>query len=166
MSGYVLSILGIVLLGVLIDVIIPSGNINKYIKSIYSIFVVAVIISPVVNFIANKNDYKLTYLNYEIDAELLEYVYKLRVENAENNIEIYLNNEGFSGIDIIIDYSINNNEIQYNSCSVNLQNLGISADKLNINKYEFIKQAVKSFTNLTYEEIVIYEWWKSKKANI
>jgi len=155
-----------VLLGVLIDVIIPSGNINKYIKSIYSIFVVAVIISPVVNFIANKNDYKLTYLNYEIDAELLEYVYKLRVENAENNIEIYLNNEGFSGIDIIIDYSINNNEIQYNSCSVNLQNLGISADKLNINKYEFIKQAVKSFTNLTYEEIVIYEWWKSKKANI
>jgi len=157
MSGYVLSILGIVLLGVLIDVIIPSGNINKYIKSIYSIFVVAVIISPVVNFIANKNDYKLTYLNYEIDAELLEYVYKLRVENAENNIEIYLNNEGFSGIDIIIDYSINNNEIQYNSCSVNLQNLGISADKLNINKYEFIKQAVKSFTNLTYEEIVIYE---------
>lgn len=165
MSGYVLSILGIVLLGILIDVIVPSGNINKYIKSIYSIFIVSVIISPVVNFVANKNDYKLTYVNYEIDSKLLEYVYKLRVENEENNIEIYLEEEGFSKIDIIINYSINNNEIQYNSCSVNLQNLEISADKLNINKYEFIKQAVKSFTNLTYEEIMIYEWWKSKKAN-
>ena len=36
MTGYILSILGIVIAGVLIDVIMPSGKINKYIKSIYS----------------------------------------------------------------------------------------------------------------------------------
>ena len=71
MSGYILSILGIVIAGVVIDVILPAGTINKYIKSIFSIFVVAVIISPVVKFISNKHDYNLTYTDYELDKELI-----------------------------------------------------------------------------------------------
>ena len=71
MSNYVLSILGVVLLGIIIDVIIPSGKINKYIKSIFSIFIIAVIISPVVKFLSNKNDFKLDYNDYQIDQEYL-----------------------------------------------------------------------------------------------
>ena len=157
MSGYVLSILGIVLLGVIIDVIVPSGNINKYIKSIFSIFVVAVIISPVVNFLSNKNGIKLDYDNFEMDKQLIEYIFEKRAENEENEIEIYLKENGFDGIDINLNYSINNNELDYISCIINLKNLVISADKQHINKYEFIKKSVKDFANLTDEEIVIDE---------
>jgi len=157
MSGYVLSILGIVLLGVIIDVIIPSGNISKYIKSVFSIFVVAVIISPVVNFLSNKNGIKLEYDNYEMDKQLIEYIFAKRTENEENKIEIYLKDNGFNGIDINLNYSINNNELEYISCTINLKNLVISADKQHINKYEFITKSVKDFTNLTDEEIVIDE---------
>lgn len=157
MSGYVLSILGIVLLGVIIDVIIPSGNISKYIKSVFSIFVVAVIISPVVNFLSNKNGIKLEYDNYEMDKQLIEYIFEKRTENEKNKIEIYLKDNGFDGIDINLNYSINNNELDYISCTVNLKNLVISTDKQHINKYEFITKTVKDFTNLTDEEIVIDE---------
>ena len=136
---------------------IGSAYINKYIKSVFSIFVVAVIISPVVKFISNKNGIKLDYNNYELDKELVEYIYEKRVDNEENKIEIYLNDEGFSEVDINIEYSINNNEIEYLSCNVNLKNLVILADKQHINKYEFIKGIVKDFTNMTDEEIMIYE---------
>lgn len=163
MSGYILSILGIVLLGVIIEVVIPSGNISKYIKSIFSIFVVAVIISPVVNFISNKNNFKLTYTDYSLDSELIEYIYSNRVKNTETQIENYLKEEGFDKIDIKIVFSIENNEITYNLCNVNLKNMVISADKQHINKYEFIKDVVINFTNLTEEEINFYEQWKRKK---
>jgi len=146
------------LLGVIIDVIIPSGNISKYIKSVFSIFVVAVIISPVVNFLSNKNGIKLEYDNYEMDKQLIEYIFAKRTENEENKIEIYLKDNGFNGIDINLNYSINNNELEYISCTINLKNLVISADKQHINKYEFITKSVKDFTNLTDEEIVIDEW--------
>jgi len=146
------------LLGVIIDVIVPSGNINKYIKSIFSIFVVAVIISPVVNFLSNKNGIKLDYDNFEMDKQLIEYIFEKRAENEENEIEIYLKENGFDGIDINLNYSINNNELDYISCIINLKNLVISADKQHINKYEFIKKSVKDFANLTDEEIVIDEW--------
>lgn len=164
MSGYVLSILGIVLIGVIIEVVIPSGNISKYIKGIFSIFVVAVIISPVVTLISNKNNFKLTYTNYELDSELIEYIYSNRVKNIESEIENYLKQEGFDKIDIKIDFSIENDEITYNFCNVNLQNLEISADKHHINKYEFIKDVISNYTNLTDEEIIFYEWRKRKKG--
>ena len=157
MSGYILSILGIVLLGVIIDVIVPSGSINKYIKSVFSIFVVAVIISPVIKFISNKNGIKLNYSNYEMDKKLIEYIFEKRTENEENKIEKYLQEEGFDKVDININFSINNNELEYISCEINLTKLVISADKQHINKYEFIKGTVKDFTNLTDEEIVINE---------
>ena len=146
------------MLGVIIDVIIPSGNINKYIKSVFSIFVVAVIISPVVKFISNKNGIKIDYTDYEMDKQLIEYIFEKRTENEENKIEIYLKDNGYDKIDINLNYSINNNELDYISCTINLENLVISADKQHINKYEFIKKTVKDFTNLTDEEIVINEW--------
>lgn len=157
MSNYVLSILGIVLLGIIIDVILPFGSINKYIKSIYSIFIVAVIISPVVQLIAKKNDFKLSYTDYEVDKELVEYILTNRVKNDELKLENYLSDQGLSGIDIVFEFSINNNEIEYNSCSIYLQNLVISQDKQHINKYEYIKDVVAEYANLTEEEIVLYE---------
>lgn len=148
--------------GIIIDVILPSGNISKYIKGIYSIFVVAVIINPVVSFLSNKNQIKLNYQTFEMDSELVSYIYEKRTNNLEKSIEEDLSNQGFKGIDIELQFSINSNEIEYNLCTVNLKNLSISQDKLHINKYEFIQGIVTDYVNLTNEEIV-YEWIAKKE---
>jgi len=148
--------------GIIIDVILPNGNISKYIKGVYSIFVVAVIINPVVSFLSNKNQIKLNYQTFEMDSELVLYIYEKRTNNLEKSIEEDLSNQGFKGIDIELQFSINNNEIKYNLCTVNLKNLSISQDKLHINKYEFIQGIVTDYVNLTNEEIV-YEWIAKKE---
>ena len=54
MSSYLLSLLGVILLVVLVDAILPSGNISKYISGIFAIVVMFVIISPIINFIKLK----------------------------------------------------------------------------------------------------------------
>ena len=69
MSGYILSILGIVISGVFIDIIVPSGSTSKYIKSIYSIFVVAVLLMPLLKFINNSNDFEVVYKDYELQED-------------------------------------------------------------------------------------------------
>ena len=61
MTGYILSILGIIVIGILIDIIVPNGAINKYIKSIYSIFVVAVLINPIFGLVKKAEDFTLKY---------------------------------------------------------------------------------------------------------
>lgn len=158
MVGYVLSILGIIVAGVFIDIIVPSGSINKYIKGIYSIFVVAVMIGPLVKLLAKKGDLTLKYEEYQINETLLTYIHENQAKSMELEMEQTLDQEGFANIDIILNFSSENNELNYLSCQVNLKNLVISADKQHINKYEFIKEIIKNGTNLTDEEIIIDEW--------
>lgn len=164
MTGYILSILGIVVAGMLIDIIMPTGSINKYIKGIYSIFVVAVLVSPIVKLLNKTQNLTVSYKEYVTDVDLLNYIYKMRVKSLETNLETILNEEGFSNVDIILEFSIENDELKYNSCKVSLKNLVISADKQHINKYEFIKTTIKKNTNLADERIIIDEW-KREKTN-
>ena len=139
MSGYIISILGIVVAGVLMDIIIPTGIISKYIKSIYSIFVVAVLFMPIINFISSGKGFSLTYNKVELQEKFLTYIFDKQVLELETEIEKYLSTEGLEQIDIDINFSINNNEIVYDSCLVNLEKLVITSDNQHINKYEFIK---------------------------
>ena len=158
MQGYVLSVLGIVIAGVVIDVVIPSGSISKYIKSIYSIFVVAVLISPIVNFFGGSNKLQLTYEDIQINEKLLTYIYQTKTEQLQDKIEERLNNEGFKNVDIILNFSLVDNQIVYYSCNANLKNLEINQDKQHINKYEFIKKVVEEEVNLLDMEILFDEW--------
>lgn len=157
MSGYILSILGIVIVGVLVDIVVPSGTINKYIKSIYAIFVLAVILSPVIKFLSNTHDINVNITGYEINEDLMNYINTNKIKSLETNIENKLKDEGFDGIDIKINYSIESNELMINSCTVNMQNLVITSDKQHINKYEFIIEVLREYTNLADEEIIFYE---------
>ncbi|MBE5741339.1 MAG: hypothetical protein E7351_02305 [Clostridiales bacterium] len=157
MTSYILGILGIVMAGIFIDIVIPTGEINKYVKSIYSIFVVAVLLSPLIQFLNKHHDFNLTFDEYKVNENLMTYIFTNRVQSQERYIETELSDEGFSNIDIIINYSIENNELHYNSCTVNLENLFIASDKQHINKYEFIKKVVGENLDLADEEIIINE---------
>lgn len=157
MSGYILTILGIVLAGILIDIIVPTGKINKYIKSIFAIFVVAVILMPVVKFIAKSDEITINYTDYEIEQNLMDYIFSSRVTAYENEIIEMLENNGLSNIDIKINYSINSNELSLNSCEVNLKNMTSSNIEMHNNRYEFIAETIKEITNLTDEVIIFYE---------
>ena len=157
MSCYILTILGIVLAGILIDIIVPTGKINKYIKSIFAIFVVAVILMPVVKFIAKSDDITINYTDYEIEQNLMNYIFSSRVTAYENEIIEVLENNGLSNIDIKINYSINSNELSLNSCEVDLKNMTSSNIEMHNNRYEFIAETIKEITNLTDEVIIFYE---------
>ena len=157
MSSYILTILGIVLAGILIDIIVPTGKINKYIKSIFAIFVVAVILMPVVKFIAKSDEITINYTDYEIEQNLMDYIFSSRVNAYENEIIEVLENNGLSNIDIKINYSINSNELSLNSCEVNLKNMTSSNIEMHNNRYEFIAETIKEITNLTDEVIIFYE---------
>ena len=158
MTGYILSILGIVCAGIFMDAIIPSGSISKYIKGIYAIFVVAVIINPVYKFINKTKDFNFTYSEHETNQSLLEYIYSKQVKSLEDDIENLLRDNGFDKVDIILNFSIKDDELIYSSCEINLKNLVISTDKQHINKYEFIREVVKENTSLSNEEIIFNEW--------
>ncbi|MBR1987855.1 MAG: hypothetical protein IKA36_02325 [Clostridia bacterium] len=156
MSGYILSILGIVIAEVVIDVIIPSGNISKYIKSIFSIFVIVVLLAPIINFINNFKGVNLDTNNLKPDEKLLNFIYKSQVISKEQTIEKELGNNGLNDIDIKLNFSTENNELKINSCIVILKNMTNNSDNQHIDIYQNIYEVVNKYTGLNNKEI-IYE---------
>ena len=156
MRAYLLSVFGIVLAGVILDVVLPAGSINKYIKSIYSIFVVFVLINPIFSFLKQERRFLFTYQDYQLDEKLMEYVYTKRTEAVSTQIANELKKSGITDVDINLKYSIENNELIYNSCLINLDNMTITEDKQHINIYEFITEILLQYTNLSEQEIVFY----------
>ncbi len=157
MTGYILSILGIVVAGVFIDIVVPASSLNKYIKGIYAIFVVAVILNPIIKLLNKTHNLTINYTEYSVNDSLLNYIFTMRARSLEKNIEQYLSDEGFENVGIVLNFSIENDELIYSSCEINLKNMVISSDKQHINKYEFIKKVVVENTSLTHEEIVFNE---------
>lgn len=64
MKEWILSVVGVIALGVLVDIILPSGKMTKYVKGAFSLIVV-IVISSIVPKIAN--------MSFEIDDDMGKY---------------------------------------------------------------------------------------------
>ena len=113
---------------------------------------------PVVKFIAKSDEITINYTDYEIEQNLMDYIFSSRVTAYENEIIEVLENNGLSNIDIKINYSINSNELSLNSCEKKKKNMTSSNIEMHNNRYEFIAETIKEITNLTDEVIIFYEW--------
>lgn len=159
MSGYLLTLLGIVLLGVLIEVILPSGTTSKYISGIFSIFVTFVILSPILTWI--KSDYKLsdyfTKTDIQLNEKLLYNINNSKLGEIEQIIIEELNTNGYTNVKIDIQFEMEADNVKITQVLVDLQNLVINQNTVNINKYVYIRQVVMSHIAVTEEVIVFCE---------
>ena len=111
---WLLGVVGVVLLGVMADVLLPRGQMSKYVKGIFAVLLIFVLLTPVVSFF--RQDMRLSDLinfdagSYERDdayIELIEHerqaqalstiraryaaVYDLRVVRGEGvTVEVYV----------------------------------------------------------------------------
>lgn len=159
MTGYLLTLLGVILLGVLIDIILPSGSTSKYISGIFAIVVMFVMISPVINWV--KGDYKLSdYFNtsdIQINDKLLHSINNSKFNALETDIEQELFNNGYSNIDIEIKFNQTADNVEITQVLVDLSNLVINQNMANINRYVYIRQVIQSKVAVTKEVIVFCE---------
>ena len=165
MKAYVISILGITICGVLIEIILPSGSTSKYVKSIYAVFVIAVILNPVIQFFAKNKGLDIKYNDMEISDKLIDYINTQKVESVKSSIILELNQQGAENVDIILNFEQQNNQIIYKSCIVDLKNLTYTPSDKHISKYELIIDVIKQHTNLT-DEVIIFNEWQRKKIQI
>ena len=75
-SGYILSIVGIILLGVIVDLVLIDGQVKKYVKSIYVLFIIFTLVAPLPKFIDNiKNgNFSLPTSEVEVNDDYFEII--------------------------------------------------------------------------------------------
>ena len=118
---WLLGVVGVVLLGVLADVLLPRGQMSKYVKGIFSVLLIFVLLSPIVTFF--RQDMRLTDLinfdagSYERDdayIELIETerqdqalsairaryaaVYDLKITGGEKKVQVYVHGQAPEGL--------------------------------------------------------------------
>lgn len=159
LSGYLLSIVGVVLLTVLIDLILPDGKMAKYVKSVMAIVVVAVIISPIAKLTTTDFDFGKLFstTTYQVDQVILDNITNLSVAEYERDLEKNLASLGYEDVHIslIVENKDGTQIIKY--IYVDLCDFGISEDFEHIDYYTEIKECLKKLVDFVKEEqIVVY----------
>ncbi|MCI9031250.1 MAG: hypothetical protein HFK09_01850 [Clostridia bacterium] len=156
-SGWIMSILGIVVLGTVVDLLMTKSRLKNIIRSVFATVSVLVIITPIPSIIDNGFDISFSDMigGIELDESFLEYADKMKIDTLKNAIESALDNDGISGVKIELSARVETNEIIVERVIVDLSDSVIKDNLANINKYEFIKERVKSFTNNQEVEIII-----------
>ncbi len=140
-SSYILTIAGVVLISVIVELVMPDGQMNKYIKSVFSFFIVGVIIAPLPNILSNKN---LTSVFEVGEYQLQEdYLYALncsKIEILQGEEEEFLMKQGYKKVKLVFyAKDLYNSELKIDKVKINLKNLIIeqNVEHKDINEFKF-----------------------------
>ena len=151
MKAWLLSILGVVFLAVLLDMIYPTGKTNAFCKSIFRVFAVIMLISPIFKIkidYDNSTNYVDTVLTNNLAKSKNEYL-KIRIENA-------LKSKNINGCSVEIKGNYSNNEYEVENIYVDTTDLVLTENITHTNKYEVIIQEILNIIKIDIERIVIY----------
>ncbi len=103
MTGWIMSIVGVVVIGVLIDVLTPEGESNKYIKGVYALIVVLVIASPIAKALKSDIDFSKYFDSaFQTDSTFVDYVNDDRKDEDEQKIANSLKLRGYENAQVVI----------------------------------------------------------------
>ena len=163
-SSWILSIVGIIIVGLLVEILLPKGSVRKLIKSIIAICSMFIIVKPLNNFnIKNINFSEVISSNIVINDNFVEERNKEKTKKIEESIEENLSLSGYNNIKISILYEYIEKKYNINTIYVDLRDLVLSDKNLNINKYTNIVAIIKKITAIKEESIVFYEWRKKDR---
>lgn len=163
MTAYILSVVGIVFLGVLVDVIMPEGSMNKYIKGMFGIVALFVIVNPIAGLV--NSDVKLEDVFYNssatvVDKDFIEATNKQIKKQIEATIQVKLSNAGFDNVVVEIDCNLSAEQFEIKKVFVDVSKMVINQNMVHINKYTEIKKVVTEFVDVKESDVVINEWRK------
>lgn len=158
-GSWLLSIIGIVIIGSLIDIVLPEGTISKYIKGIYSLIVIFVIINPLIQLFDNKiqlnNNYEML-----VDEQFLNLVQEDKINYLEANLTTQLKLAGLKNVEIKIQAKNSENALKIDTVYVFFNNLVIDKKDEHIDKYQVAEDIILNNLKIDKEQIIYYEWWE------
>lgn len=158
-TQYILSIIGIVFLGVLVDVILPDGEMNKFVKGMFALIAVFVIAYPISTLV--KGDISFEEITgssqIQIDDDFLEATKNQYILSLQNTLKARLSDGGFDGVDVTIEGYLSNNVLVIEKVEIDISKMVLSAENQHINKYAEIKKIAEKTLNVEESDVFINE---------
>ena len=144
---WIISVVGVILLSVLTDVLLPEGQMNKYVKGIFSILLIFVIIAPLADFI--RKDIEISdLLNFDMESDGIV-VEKSEIVEMEESLRADLETLGIQCENVVI-FSRENNINTIVGVNVFLK------EKKEEKQVDMIRKIITNKINIEQEKIFIY----------
>jgi len=116
MNGYILSVIGVVLVSALLTAILPDGKTNGIIKSVTKVACVFTIVAPIIEYFGENKSLKPEEIFTETvingDVNFIDYCSKISVENAKEELEKALKEEIQTEITVELLWNYANEQTQ------------------------------------------------------
>ncbi len=150
-SSYILSIVGIILLGVIVDLMLVDGQVKKYVKSIFVLFVIFTLVAPLPNLVNNIKSGEITIPSTEVDIDesYLDIILRQKDNATILAITKAMEDRDIEGAIISVDSSYEKNIYTINYIVVDLEEVKYSVS------HSLIYEIVQSVVNIDKEAIKI-----------
>lgn len=155
-SSWLLGIAGIVILAVLAELILPEGQMNKYIRVIFSFAILLVIVSPLPSLLGSDFDFSKFFGTTDLQED---YLYQLNIDKLNALTEDLTNDIkecDLSGVQIYINANVFGETLEIFSIYVDLCDVeyGESFENKDISTAkESILSVIKNYSILTDVEV-------------
>ncbi len=150
MSAWLLKIIGVVFLGVMVDILYPNGTTNKFCKGIFSLITLLVIISPIFNInldtIKGQNESIVVSSDYKTVNDRL----------LKSEIDIILDEYDINDATVEIDSILTNGEYYLSNIYVDIGNIVLSDFDVNINIYEDMAEKISKAIGIEKDKVIVY----------
>lgn len=160
MTAWILAIVGVICLSVLVDILLPNGQTNKYVKGIFSVITLYVIISPLPSFLSGGQKF-VTSLNFDAadfsaDENFLAEISLNPFKARETALAAYLSKRGYTGVTVkYVGCVENDTEIDYINIILSDESFDASTPHNVVS--DNVKSLVADFTGADKEDIrVLY----------
>ena len=158
-TGWLIGILSIVILGTVVDLISAGGRMSKYIRSVFAAVTVLVIILPLPSLIRNGINFDSSFLiqnEFELDENYLRWAETVKLSALARGVQEQLRQDGVQGAVVTVEGSARANNITIELVRVNLENVVIDGNNQHINKYELIRQLVAEYLSIDRGQVIAY----------
>ena len=160
LSAWVLSIVGIVVLTLMVDIIIPEGKTGQYIKGVFAmltVFVIAMPLPKIFNSEFDLEEFLQQNTSASADYDVLENIYYMRLERLEQKIITSAESEGIKNMEVKINALNNNSFVEIQSIEINLKNVVIEEKNPNINIVDIVIDLVSKAAETDKSAVKVYE---------
>ena len=151
MKEWIISIVAVALFTSIICLILPQGKMGKYIRNIFSLLIMLVIIKPIININDGVFEYKDIVVKDEImlQQDFINYINNLRLEEYKQNCLKIIEEKGVKNSTIDINYLVEDEKnFKISFVQINLQNSVIISDNQHINIKEEMVSDIASYLNI------------------
>lgn len=151
-TSYILSLVGIILLGVIVDLVLVDGQVKKYVRSIYVLFVIFTLVAPLPTLVNNvkKGDFNVNTSEITIDKSYLDIICEQRNGALEKAIITAFEDDGLVGVAVRIDATYEKEYI--------IDKIAVDISKLNVRITKSrAEKIILSVIKIDKEAIVIHE---------